>query len=164
QPLGKMAGNSVEVIECIDVLRGEGPEDLRELCLELCAWMFVLGDRIKSVEEGKQLAAKLIASGRALEKFREMAALQGSDVAAIDDTSRLPVAKNKKDVVSKQAGYLASFDCEAFGTVCVLLGGGREKKEDSVDHSVGLVIHKKIGDPVAAGEPVCTILYNSENK
>jgi pyrimidine-nucleoside phosphorylase len=164
QPLGKMAGNSVEVIECVEVLRGEGPSDLRELCLQLCAWMFVLGDRAKSVEEGKELAAKLIASGRALEKFREMVGLQGGDVAAIDDTNRLPIARHKKDVVSSQTGYLAAFDCEAVGTACVVLGGGREKKEDSIDHSVGLLINKKIGDQVAAGEPVFTILYNSESK
>src|SRR3954469_20209535 len=121
QPLGKMAGNSVEVIECVEVLRGEGPSDLRELCLQLCAWMFVLGDRAKSVEEGKELAAKLIASGRALEKFREMVGLQGGDVAAIDDTNRLPIASHKKDVVSSQTGYLAAFDCEAVGTACVVL-------------------------------------------
>ena len=164
QPLGKMAGNSVEVIECIEVLRGNGPDDLRELCLELCAWMFVLGDRTKSVEEGKELAAKLIASGQALEKFCQMVRLQGGDVAAIDDTSRLPAAKHKKEVASPRAGYLSGFDCEAFGTACVILGGGREKKEDSIDHAVGLVIHKKIGDEVAAGEPVCSILYNSESR
>src|SRR5215468_6139282 len=157
QPLGRMAGNSVEVIECLEVLRDEGPKDLRELCLQLCAWMFVLGARTTSVEEGKELAAKLIASGEALEKFREMVGLQGGDVGAIEDVTRLPKAKHKKDVVSSRDGYVGAVNCEAVGTACVVLGGGREKKEDAIDHAVGLEIHKRIGDGVAIGEPICTM-------
>jgi pyrimidine-nucleoside phosphorylase len=164
QPLGRMAGNSVEVIECVEVLRGEGPKDLRELCLQLCAWMFVLGERTTSVEEGKELAAKLIASGEALEKFREMVGLQGGDVGAIEDVTRLPKAKHKKDVVSSRDGYVGAVNCEAVGTACVVLGGGREKKEDAIDHAVGLEFHKRIGERVAIGEPICTMFYNSEDK
>jgi pyrimidine-nucleoside phosphorylase len=164
QPLGKMIGNSLEVVEVIEVLRGGGPEDLRELCLELAGWMLHLGGVAKTVAEGKQQSAQLISSGKALEKFRQMVELQGGDVRVIDDAKRLPQAKHMMQVTSPKAGYIASIQCEQVGTACVILGGGRERKEDSVDPAVGIVLHKKVGDRVAAGEPIATIYYNAEAK
>jgi len=161
QPLGKMIGNALEVIEVIEILRGRGPEDLRELCLHLAGWMLHLGGVSKSVAEGTQLSAQLISSGKALEKFRQMIQLQGGDVRAIDDTSQLPQAKSTKHVVSPTAGFISSMQCEQIGTACVILGGGRERKEDSVDPAVGIVLHKKVGDQVSAQEPLATIHYNS---
>ncbi len=128
QPLGRKAGNAMEVAESIEVLNGAGPPDLRELCLELAAWMFFLGQRVKSVEEGKKLSADLIASGHAREKFREIVGLQGGDMGVID------------------------------------VGGGREKKEDTIDPAVGLEFHKRIGDTVERGEPLCTLHYNAEGR
>ena len=92
-----------------------------------------------------------------------MVALQGGDVAALDDPGRLPRARHTLDVVSPRRGYLGAIECESVGTACVVLGGGREKKEDSVDPAVGMVLHKKVGDPVNTGEPLCTIHYNSES-
>ena len=162
QPLGNMIGNALEVVEVVEVLRGGGPEDLRQLCLELAGWMLHLGGVSSTVEEGKQQSAKLISSGKALEKFGEMVELQGGDARVIDDVSRLPQARHIVQVASARDGYLASMQCEQIGTACVILGGGRERKEDSVDPSVGIVLHKKVGDRVAAGEPLATIYYNAE--
>jgi len=162
QPLGNKIGNALEVVEVIEVLRGGGPEDLRELCLELAGWMLHLGGASHTVAEGKQHGAKLISSGQALEKFRQMVELQGGDGGVIDHDNRLPQARHTLPVCSAKAGYLASMQCEQIGTACVILGGGRERKEDSVDPAVGIVLHKKVGDRVAAGEPLATIYYNAE--
>jgi pyrimidine-nucleoside phosphorylase len=162
QPLGKMIGNALEVVECVDVLRGGGPEDLRELCLELAGWMLQLSGAAKTVAEGKQQSAKLIASGAALERFRQMIELQGGDARVIDDSKRLPQAQHTMTVTSASAGYIAAMQCEQIGTACVILGGGRERKEDSVDPAVGIVLHRKVGDQVSAGEPLATIYYNAE--
>ena len=162
QPLGRMVGNAMEVQECIDVLHGGGPEDLRELCLHLAAWMFYLGGSTKTVADGKRLSAEIIASGKAFDRFRQMVELQGGDVSTIDDPTRLPSAAHRVAVVSSSAGYVTEILCDQVGTACVILGGGREKKEDSVDPAVGIVIHKKIGDPVAPGEPLCTIHCHSD--
>ncbi len=162
QPLGCAVGNALEVQECIDVLRGSGPVDLRDLCLELCGWMFYLGERTASVAEGKQLAAQLVAQGAALEKFREIIRLQGGDPAVIDEPGRLPQAQRQVNVVSTWSGYVAQIECEQVGVASVLLGGGREKKEDSIDPAVGIVLRKKVGDSVAAGESLCTVHYNGD--
>jgi pyrimidine-nucleoside phosphorylase len=162
QPLGRMVGNSLEVAECIAILRGEGPDDLRELCLELAAWMFHLGGSAGNLNEAKSRAETLLKSGQALETFRKMVELQGGDASAIDNPQRLPQAKHSLDVTSPRAGYVTAIQCESIGTACVILGGGREKKEDSVDPSVGFSLHKKVGEHVVAGEPLCTIHYNSE--
>lgn len=162
QPLGRYVGNSLEVAEVLEVLRGKGAEDLRELCLELGAWMFYLGERVRTVEEGKQLSAKLIRSGDALARFRTMVELQGGDMRVIDDPKRLPRAKHTLEVASAKAGYVTAIQCERAGTACVILGGGRERKEDSVDPAVGFVLHKKVADRVHAGETLCTVHYNSQ--
>jgi pyrimidine-nucleoside phosphorylase len=157
QPLGRMVGNAMDLQECIEVLHGGGPADLREFCLELAAWMFYLGGAVKSVEAGRKLSEQIIASGKAFERFRQMVELQGGDISVIDDPIRLPSADHHVDVPSPAAGYVTAIACEQVGTACVILGGGRERKEDSVDPSVGIVVHKKIGDKVSAGEPLCTI-------
>jgi pyrimidine-nucleoside phosphorylase len=93
-----------------------------------------------------------------------MVELQGGDVRVIDDSNRLPLAKHSLQVSSAKAGYVTSMQCEQIGTACVILGGGRERKEDSVDPAVGIVLHKKVGDRVAAGEPLATIYYNAESQ
>jgi pyrimidine-nucleoside phosphorylase len=164
QPLGCNVGNALEVVEVLDVLRGEGPEDLRALCHELAGWMFLLGDRVSTVEAGKQLSKELIDSGKALAKFREMVELQDGDVRVVDDPRHLPQARHKADVVSPRSGYLTAIQCEQAGIAGVILGGGRERKEDSIDPAVGFVMHKKVSDPVSEGEPLCTVHYNSETR
>jgi pyrimidine-nucleoside phosphorylase len=162
QPLGNMIGNALEVVEVIEILRGGGPEDLRELCLELAGWMLHLGGVSKTVAEGKRESAKLISSGHALERFRQMVELQGGDARVIDDVKRLPQAQHTVQVPSTKTGYLTSMQCEQIGTACVILGGGRERKEDAVDPAVGIALNKKVGDRVAAGEAIAMIYYNGE--
>jgi pyrimidine-nucleoside phosphorylase/thymidine phosphorylase len=162
QPLGNMIGNALEVIEVVEVLRGGGPEDLRELCLELAGWMLHLGGVSETVVQGKQQSAALISSGKALEKFRQMVKLQGGDPRVIDDAKKLPQARHTLQVTSVKAGYLVSMQCEQIGTACVILGGGRERKEDSVDPAVGIVLHKKVRDRVVRGEALATIHYNDQ--
>jgi pyrimidine-nucleoside phosphorylase len=162
QPLGRMVGNALEVQECIEVLDGGGPADLRELCLELAAWMFFLGGACKTVAQGKQLSAEIIASGKAFDRFRQMVELQGGDVSTIDDPTRLPGTDHRVEVSSPQSGYVTAIACEQVGTACVILGGGRERKEDTVDPAVGIAVHKKIGDKVSAGESLCTIHCHSD--
>jgi pyrimidine-nucleoside phosphorylase len=162
QPLGRMVGNALEVQECIEVLHGGGPEDLRELCLHLAGWMFFLGGASKTVAEGKLLSEQIIASGKAFERFRHMVELQGGDVSTIDDSTRLPGTEHRVAVPSSQEGYVTEINCERVGTACVILGGGRERKEDSVDPAVGIVVHKKIGDKVSIGEALCTIHCHSD--
>jgi len=164
QPLGRRVGNALEVEEALEVLRGEGPEDLRELCRELAARMFQAGGRTRGLAEAKDRYEELIGSGAALRKFRDMVALQGGDPAVVDNPALLPRAKHTADIRSARSGYVSAIQCEAVGIACVLLGGGREKKEDSVDPAVGIVLHKKVGDAVAAGEPLCTIFYNDETR
>src|SRR5271166_977999 len=126
QPLGKMIGNSLEVVECVEILKGSGPDDLHELCLELAAWMLHLGGASKSIAEGRQRSADLISSGKALDKFRQMIELQGGDPRVIDDPKRLPQAQQTMEVKSESSGYVSSMQCEQIGTACVILGGGRE--------------------------------------
>jgi thymidine phosphorylase len=162
QPLGRMAGNAMEIAESLAVLSGAGPDDLRELCLALSAWMLLLGERVKTIEEGKRVAADLIVSGRAREKFREIIKQQGGDARVVDDPKRLARATHTLDVVSGADGYVSATQCEQLGVACVVLGGGREKKEDAIDPAVGLVFHKRIGDGVRRGEPLCTLHYNSD--
>jgi pyrimidine-nucleoside phosphorylase len=162
QPLGNMIGNALEVVEVVEVLRGEGPEDLRQLCLELAGWMLHLGGVSGSAAEGKKQSEKLIASGEALDRFRQMVELQGGDPRTIDDPKKLPQAHSTMTISSTRNGYVASLRCEQIGTACVVLGGGRERKEDSVDPTVGIVLHKKVGDAVLPGESLATIYYNAE--
>jgi pyrimidine-nucleoside phosphorylase len=161
QPLGHFAGHSHEVIESLEVLKGRGAADLRDLSTELSAWMFYLGERTKSVDEGRVLAQKLIASGEALEKFKRCIALQGGDARVIDDYSLLPQARNHCEVKGTAAGFLAATHCMEFGIALAMLGGGREKKEDTIDLGVGLEFHKRIGDRVSAGDTLVTIHYHS---
>ena len=164
QPLGRMAGHSNEIAECIDVLSGGGPTDLVELSIELSAWMFFLGERTKTLDDGRHLAEKMIATGQAKEKFKQGIRLQGGDERVIDDPQLLPQARSRADVASPSAGFIAATNCEQLGTALATLGGGREKKEDTIDHAVGLEFHKRIGDRVEKGEPLATIHYNSGAK
>jgi pyrimidine-nucleoside phosphorylase len=164
QPIGHKVGNALEVDEVLEILRGSGPSDLRQLCLELAAWMFHLGGISDGLAEGRKTAAQLIDSGRGLEKFREMVELQGGDLSVIDHPAKLPRASHSQEILSPAKGYVAAIESEAIGIAGVMLGGGRERKEDSVDPSVGIVLHKKVGDAVGHAEPLATLHYNSESR
>jgi pyrimidine-nucleoside phosphorylase len=164
QPLGRAAGHSTEIVECIEVLNGRGPADLRELSVELSAWMFFLGEKTKTLDDGRELAADMISSAKAKEKFRQCIRLQGGDERVIDDPSLLPAANFHLPVLSATSGYVTGTLCEQFGIALATLGGGREKKEDQIDHAVGLEFHKRIGDRVEKGQPLATIHFNNDAK
>jgi pyrimidine-nucleoside phosphorylase len=164
QPLGRFAGHSNEVIESIEILKGGGAADLRDLSLELSAWMFFLGERTNTLEEGRSLANEMVRSGKALEKFRDCIRLQGGDPRVIDDTSLLPAARGRAEVKASTAGYIADVNCLNLGIALAMLGGGREKKEQNVDFGVGLEFHKRIGGPVKSGETLVTIAYNADGQ
>src|SRR5882724_9216407 len=164
QPLGRAAGHSSEIVECIDVLNGRGPADLRDLSIELSAWMFYLGERCKSLDEGRRLAETMIASGEARERFRQGIKLQEGDPRVIDEPQRLPAARSRVEVPSESDGYISGTNCEHFGTALAMLGGGREKKEDTIDPGVALEFHKRVGDRVRKGESLATIHYNADAK
>src|SRR5258708_2096740 len=162
QPLGRFAGHSNEVIESIEILKGRGATDLRDLSLELSAWMFFLGERTKTLDEGRALANEMVISGKALEKFRDCIRLQGGNPRVIDDPSLLPAPRSRLEVKSPSSGFITDINCLNLGIALAMLGGGREKKEQNVDHAVGLEFHKRIGDSIKAGETLVTIAYNAD--
>jgi pyrimidine-nucleoside phosphorylase len=162
QPLGMSVGNALEVEECIEVMRGKGSEDLRVLTLELCSWMFYLAERTATVLDGYHLAEEMISSGKALDKFRELIEIQGGDPQVIDYPSRLPHAMHRVTVHAKAEGFVTAMDCERIGIAGVMLGGGRQKKEDSVDPAVGIVLNRKTGQYVQKNDTLCFVHYNSD--
>jgi pyrimidine-nucleoside phosphorylase len=164
QPLGRMAGHSNEIIECLDVLKGGGPADLRDLSIELSAWMFFLGEKTADVAGGRELAKAMISSGKATAKFRQNIELQGGDPRVVEEPQRLPQARSRVDVPSLSAGFVGATNCESLGIALAILGGGREKKEDPIDHAVGLEFHLRMGDRVEKGQPLATIHYNAVTK
>jgi len=164
QPLGYAVGNSLEVIEAIETLNGGGPDDFREHCLHVSAHMLVLGKRAKSLDEGRAMAEKSITNGSAFEKFRVLVQAQGGDVSFVDDTSRFPRAKFVEVVKAPQSGYISQVQARSVGEAAVTLGAGRTKKMDPVDHAVGFLIHKKVGDRVENGEALFIVHANDEKK
>jgi len=162
QPLGLAVGNALEVKQAINVMRGGGPEDFVELCLELSARMLVLGEIEKTVPCAKKLLKESLLSGKALEKFRRIIELQGGDARVVDNPGRyLPESGQKEDIYSEKNGFVSSFDTKAIGLAAVNLGAGRITKEDRIDHSAGFILHKKIGDRVSKGEPLAAMFYNT---
>jgi len=164
QPLGYAVGNSLEVIEAIQTLHGGGPDDFREHCLHVSAHMLVLGKRAKDLSDGRTMAEKAIADGSAFEQFRVLVQAQGGDISFVDDTSRFPRAAYVEMVESPRNGYLAQVQARSVGEAAVTLGAGRAKKSDPIDHAVGFVIRRKVGDKVEKGEPLFTVHANDEAK
>jgi pyrimidine-nucleoside phosphorylase len=162
QPLGSAVGNSLEVIEAIDMLKGRGPGDFAEHCLYVSAHMLVLGKRAVDLSEGRAMAERSIADGSAYGKLRILVQAQGGDVAYIDDPSKFPRAVYIEDVKSPQSGYLSEIQARTVGEASVTLGAGRAKKSDPVDHAVGFVIHHKVGDRVEVGDSLFTIHANEK--
>jgi pyrimidine-nucleoside phosphorylase len=164
QPLGSAVGNSLEVIEAIDMLKGRGPEDFAEHCLYVSAHMLVLGKRAVDLSEGRAMAERSIADGSAYGKLRILVQAQGGDVAYVDDPSKFPKAMYIEDVKSPQSGYLSEIQARTVGEASVTLGAGRAKKSDPVDHAVGFLIHHKVGDRVDAGDLLFTIHANEKSR
>ncbi|MBY6051340.1 pyrimidine-nucleoside phosphorylase [Cytobacillus firmus] len=163
QPLGYAIGNALEVKEAIDTLRGEGPEDLTELCLTLGSHMVFLAKKADSLKEAREKLENAMKDGSALETFKVFLSSQGGDVSVVDDPQKLPQAKYTFELEAKQDGYVSEIVADEIGTAAMLLGAGRATKESEIDLAVGLILRKKIGDRVQKGESLVTICSNFEN-
>ena len=164
QPLGFAVGNALEIIEAIETLKGNGPEDLTALTIALGSRMLVLAKVCDTIEAAEMQIKEMFANGKAVEKLKEWIGLQGGNIAAIDDYSLLPGAAHTRPIYLNEVGYVKAIDAEEVGKSALLLGAGRETKESSIDLGVGLIIHKKIGDKVSKEEPVATIYYNDDRR
>jgi pyrimidine-nucleoside phosphorylase len=164
QPLGSAVGNSLEMIEAIELLRGRAPQDYYEHCLHVAAHVLVLGQRAKDLNAGRAMAQKSIDDGSALEKLRVLVQAQGGDTSYVDDITRFEQAKYIEAVKSPRSGFVSQVHARIVGEASVTLGAGRAKKGDPIDHAVGFLILKKVGDKVEAGEPLFKIHANDEAK
>lgn len=162
QPLGLAIGNALEIKEAIDTLKGNGPEDLTELCLTLGSHMVLLGKKAKTIEEARTILQNNIENGKALETFKTFVEAQGGNPDVADDVSLLPQADYQIELPAKQSGYIHKLIANEIGTAAMWLGAGREDKDSAIDLSVGIVLHKKMGDTVQEGESLLTIHANTK--
>jgi len=162
QPLGFAIGNALEVEEAIVTLQGKGPADLTELCIALAAHMVVLGQQASSYDEARLRVEECLRSGNALLKLQEFVEAQGGDGSIVHDVSKLPQASQQYEVKSQQSGYVNAIGAEQLGIAAMKLGAGRATKDESIDHAVGIVLRKKVGDAVQQGEVLATLYVNSE--
>lgn len=163
QPLGNAIGNGLELKEAIETLKGQGPDDLTELVLTLGSQMVVLAKQASTLDEAREYLTQSIESGKALEKFKSFISNQGGDASIVDHPENLANAKFKIDYAVKQDGYITEMIANEIGVASMMLGAGRQTKEDVIDLSVGIVLNKKVGDKVKAGESILTIHSNKEN-
>ncbi|MBM7617409.1 pyrimidine-nucleoside phosphorylase [Weissella uvarum] len=160
QPLGYEIGNALEIIETVETLKGNGPDDLVELCLALGAPMVVMAQKAPNEAIARKMLMQTLSDGSALTKFTEMIVAQGGDPAFIQDYLKLPTAPYTIPYVAKTAGKLGTIDADALGILVMQLGGGRATKDDTLDYGVGVTMHKKIGDAISVGEPILTVHAN----
>lgn len=163
QPLGQAVGNALEVEEAIQVLKGGGPEDLRQLCLELAGEMIWIGGRAESFQEGKNIARKVLEDGSALEKFREMVRRQGGDDRIIEEPDRMGSSRYSRDVFAERDGFIAEMAAQEIGRASQHLGAGRLRKEDEIDFTAGIRMHVRIGNFVKEGDVLAT-LYGADSR
>ena len=164
QPLGRMVGNNLEVIETVQALNGKMEDDLKEVVLELGAYILKLDDKGDDIEENKKKILEVIENGKAYRKFEELIKNQGGDVCYIEDVNKFEKAKYKMQVLASKTGYIADINAEEIGKIAVYLGAGRTRKEDDIDYSVGIELNKKVGDYVTAGESLGYIYANDKEK
>ena len=164
QPLGCAVGNSLEVIEAIDTLRGKGPEDFTELTVTLATYMLIAAGVCEDAKSAYEKVHEVIKSGEAIKKLEEWVELQGGDKKAITDVGLLPLAHYSEDVFLKEEGYVEAIDAEVVGKAALVLGAGRETKDSKIDLAVGLKVLKKVGDKIDKSTPVATIYYNDKDK
>lgn len=163
-PLGQAVGNALEVKEAVETLRGEGPEDFKEHSLVVAAHMLVLAKKADSLAQAKEMAVSALNDGSAFEKFKQLVEAQEGDVGVIEDTARLPAADIVEEVTAASSGWIERIHAREVGLTVVELGGGREKKGELIDHAVGAVIHRNVGDRVEAGDRLFTLHANSRKK
>jgi pyrimidine-nucleoside phosphorylase len=164
QPLGRWVGNALETMEAIETLRGDLEGDFAELCLELAAQMLIVGGVENDLEIARNRSRDAITSGRALERFRACVEAQGGDPRVLDDTALLPQAGRQRAIKADRTGFVTAIETDEIGRVVMDWGGGRRRLEDKIDYAAGLRLHAKIGDQVAAGDPLVTVYYNDESK
>lgn len=162
QPLGYAVGNALEVKEAVETLRGNGPEDLRNLCIELGAGMLELAGRVGDLEEGRELLRKKLENGDALKKFTELIAAQEGNPEIVDDFNLLPKTDKKVELKAEQDGYISGIEALEVGISAMLLGAGRETKDSEIDLAVGIVLEKKVGDKVKKGETLAVLHVDDE--
>ncbi len=163
QPLGYAIGNSLEVKEAIDTLKGHGPKDLTELCLTLGSQMVYLSKQAKTIDDARKMLEEVITNGKALDKFKQFIASQGGDPSIVDDPEKLPKANYVVELPAQQTGWIEEIVADEIGTAAMILGAGRLTKESMIDLAVGIVLHKKVGDKVEKGDSLLTIHANKEN-
>lgn len=164
QPLGNAIGNALEVREAIDTLKGRGPKDLQDLSIYIGAQMLLLAKAVKKEADAKKKLLKLLQNGKAFQKFKEFIAAQGGDAGLAEKPDLLPQAGIHHIVTSPKSGYIKNILAEDIGNAAMLLGAGRMKKEDAIDLSAGIVLHKKAGEKVEMGERIATLYTNREEK
>lgn len=164
QPLGNAIGNSLEVEEAIKILKGNGSQDLREVCINIAVNMLLLGQKVKDLEEGIEITEEILNSGRGLDKFKQFISHQGGNSNIVEDISLLTKARYKDELLVKYNGFISKIDCKQIGIASIILGAGREKKEDIIDPSVGIVMEKRLGDNVKIKDKICTIYGNDFSK
>lgn len=163
QPLGNAIGNANEIVEAIDALKGEGPEDLMEMVYTLGSQMVVLAKKAETLEEARQMLEENIKNGKATEKFKEMIRNQGGDDSIVDHPEKLPQAKYVFELPAKESGVVSKMVADQIGIAAMMLGAGRRTKEETIDYAVGLYLNKKVGDVVKEGESLVTIYANRED-
>ena len=164
QPLGYAVGNALEVQEAIATLRGEGPEDFTELCMTLGSYMLVAGQKAENELQARVMLQEVIDNGKALDKLAEFVQAQGGDPSYVYEPDKLELASIREEIPAPAGGYIQSIVCDEIGICSLILGGGRETKESEIDLSVGLLLHKKVGDKVEAGESLATVYANDADK
>ena len=164
QPLGYAVGNALEVMEASQTLQNAGPADLTKLCLELAARMIFLGKKAATLDEARLIAEKHLVDGSAYKKFKDVVAAQGGNPQALDNFVLLPNATGAREIVSPRAGYVSSIDAEDIGIAANMIGAGRDKKEDSIDPAVGIILEVKAGEKVEAGSILCRLYYTKEDR
>lgn len=162
QPLGRCVGNSLEIIESLDVLQGNGPPDVVELTVALGAEMLVLGHVAGDIEDGRRRIEKAISSGEGFRVFERIVEAQGGDPRALTDRALLPTARRTQTVASEKTGWVSAFASDEIGRAAMLLGAGRYKVDDTIDPAVGVVLHAKTGDRIEKGQPLATFHVNAE--
>jgi len=163
QPLGCEVGNANEIKEAIEVLNGNGPEDVTIIALTIASYMAVLGEAFKNFETSFDELNKIIKSGKAIEKLKELVMIQGGNPDLIDNPEKLPEAERHIEIKAIQKGYISEINAENIGVSAMLLGAGRKKKEDEIDPAAGITITKKVGDEVNPGDTICILHTNLEN-
>jgi thymidine phosphorylase len=164
QPLGYAIGNALEIMEASQTLQNAGPDDLTKLSLELAAHMIHLGKKAATLEEARRMAERHLVDGSAYRKFKQVVAAQGGNAQALDKFELLPNATGMREITSPRSGYVTSIDAGDIGIASNMIGAGRDKKDDTIDPAVGIILEVKVGEKVDAGSVLCRVYFTKEDR